>query len=243
MQRRIWYLPITQLGNDCLSEEHIVRLSKFVKVNDDWIIRRLERWGRKDGMPFIGPKKAAILQSVVKERQPQRVFEVGTMAGTQSSNASRCIAAFRLKLISASMSAGYSALAMAKALKPGAIIVSIEKDFLWWLVAKRFVWQASRGATSSPGSKSVRDMTLRYSCIGTCQVTNRFLTRMPSSSSIHDHIQTTENALDFWCRLGLYIQVFTLSLLCLGWYLVGRCSRRNQEVGVRYKNWCIVPGW
>jgi len=31
------------------------------QVDDTWILRRLERWGRKDAMPFLGPKKGAIL--------------------------------------------------------------------------------------------------------------------------------------------------------------------------------------
>jgi len=30
-------------------------------------------------------------------------------------------------------------------LPPGSELVSIEKDLSWWLVAKRFLWQASQG--------------------------------------------------------------------------------------------------
>jgi hypothetical protein len=51
------------------------------QVNDDWIMRRLERWGRRDAMPFVGPEKAALLQGLVRQAQPQLVVEVGTMAG------------------------------------------------------------------------------------------------------------------------------------------------------------------
>jgi hypothetical protein len=51
------------------------------QVNDDWIMRRLERWGRRDGMPFVGPEKAALLQGLVQQAQPRLVVEVGTMAG------------------------------------------------------------------------------------------------------------------------------------------------------------------
>lgn len=28
----------------------------ILQMDDDWIARRLERWGRRDGMPFLGPK-------------------------------------------------------------------------------------------------------------------------------------------------------------------------------------------
>jgi cephalosporin hydroxylase len=52
-----------------------------LQVDDDWIARRLERWGQRDGMPFLGPRKAAILQQLVQQQQPQLAVEVGTMAG------------------------------------------------------------------------------------------------------------------------------------------------------------------
>jgi predicted O-methyltransferase YrrM len=50
-------------------------------VNDDWILRRLEKWGQRENMPFLGPKKAAILQQLVQQQQPQLAVEVGSMAG------------------------------------------------------------------------------------------------------------------------------------------------------------------
>lgn len=53
----------------------------FLQVNDDWILRRLEKWGRREGMPFLGPQKAVILQQLVQEQQPQLAVEVGSMAG------------------------------------------------------------------------------------------------------------------------------------------------------------------
>lgn len=53
----------------------------MLQVNDDWILRRLERWGKKEGMPFLGQKKGAILQQLVQQRQPKLAVEVGTMAG------------------------------------------------------------------------------------------------------------------------------------------------------------------
>ncbi|GLC37907.1 hypothetical protein PLESTB_001503700 [Pleodorina starrii] len=96
------------------------KMSRLKEVNDDWILRRLERWGRRDGMPFIGPAKGAILQQLVADKRPLLVVEVGTMAG-------------------------YSALLMAQALPPGGRVVSFEKDLTWLLVAKRFMWQASQG--------------------------------------------------------------------------------------------------
>ena len=56
-------------------------MSRFKEVNDDWILRRLERWGQKENMPFIGPKKGALLQKLVAEKKPEVAVEVGTMAG------------------------------------------------------------------------------------------------------------------------------------------------------------------
>ncbi|GIL91156.1 hypothetical protein Vretimale_9536 [Volvox reticuliferus] len=71
-------------------------------------------------MPFVGPAKGAILQQLVADKRPQLVVEVGTMAG-------------------------YSALLMAQVLPPGGRVVSFEKDLTWFLVAKRFMWQANQG--------------------------------------------------------------------------------------------------
>ncbi len=51
------------------------------EVDDDWIARRLERWGKRDNMPFIGPAKGTILQQLVADKKPQTAVEVGTMAG------------------------------------------------------------------------------------------------------------------------------------------------------------------
>jgi predicted O-methyltransferase YrrM len=52
-----------------------------LQVNDDWILRRLEKWGRRENMPFLGPKKGAILQQLVQQQQPRLAVEVGSMAG------------------------------------------------------------------------------------------------------------------------------------------------------------------
>ena len=41
------------------------------------------RWGRSENMPFMGPKKGALLQRLVKDRKPLLAVEVGTMAGEQ----------------------------------------------------------------------------------------------------------------------------------------------------------------
>jgi cephalosporin hydroxylase len=56
-------------------------MSKLKEMDDEWIVRRLERWGKRDGMPFMGPEKTAILQQLVSEHQPRTIVEVGTMAG------------------------------------------------------------------------------------------------------------------------------------------------------------------
>lgn len=75
-------------------------------------------------MPFIGPQKGALLQQLVRERQPRQVVEVGTMCG-------------------------YSALLIAQAMGPGRQLISIEADWKWALAAKRFVWQGTQGDKSS----------------------------------------------------------------------------------------------
>ena len=82
----------------------------------------------QDRMPFIGPEKGALLQQIIRERQPRQVVEVGSMAG-------------------------YSALTMAQALGPDGQVISLESDWKWALAAKRFVWQATQG---DKGSKPVR---------------------------------------------------------------------------------------
>jgi hypothetical protein len=51
------------------------------KVDDEWILRRLERWGRRDGMPFLGPQKAGALKVLVAAKRPRVAVEVGAMAG------------------------------------------------------------------------------------------------------------------------------------------------------------------
>lgn len=78
----------------------------------------------QDSLPFVGPVKAAVLAGLVAERAPALAVEVGALAG-------------------------YSALTIAKALPPGGRLISIESDWKWALVAKRFVWQAAQGEKRS----------------------------------------------------------------------------------------------
>lgn len=40
------------------------KMSRLKHVDADWVLRRLERWGKRDNMPFIGPKK--VWQSPLK---------------------------------------------------------------------------------------------------------------------------------------------------------------------------------
>ena len=68
-------------------------------------------------MPFVGPEKGAIIQQLVRELQPNLVVEVGSLCG-------------------------YSAITLAQALPPSARLITIEKDFLWTLAARRFIYQA-----------------------------------------------------------------------------------------------------
>lgn len=79
----------------------------------------------QDRMPFVGPKKGALLQRLVRDRAPRLAVEVGTLCG-------------------------YSALLIAKAMAPEARLVTLESDWKWALVAKRFVWQATQGDKLKP---------------------------------------------------------------------------------------------
>lgn len=79
----------------------------------------------QDGMPFVGPAKGALLQKLVRDRRPNLAVEVGTLCG-------------------------YSALLMAQALPQQARLVTLESDWRWALVAKRFVWQAAQGDKAKP---------------------------------------------------------------------------------------------
>jgi hypothetical protein len=71
------------------------KMSRLKDVDDDWILRRLERWGQSSRMPFLGPEKAKIIQDIMQDVRPMVVVEVGTMCG-------------------------YSAIKLAQALPPGA---------------------------------------------------------------------------------------------------------------------------
>ncbi|CAD7703584.1 unnamed protein product [Ostreobium quekettii] len=108
------------------------KMSKLKEVDDDWILRRLERWGRRDRMPFVGPEKGAILQSLVKEKRPKLVVEVGTLCG-------------------------YSAILIAQVLPPGSRLWTYEVDWKWVLVAKRFLWQASQGSKNAALAETISD--------------------------------------------------------------------------------------
>jgi predicted O-methyltransferase YrrM len=86
-------------------------------------------------MPFVGPKKGALLQEVVRARRPSFALEVGTLCG-------------------------YSALLMAQAMGPEAELVTLESDWKWALVAKRFIYQASSGDKISKPVRPARSPTL-----------------------------------------------------------------------------------
>ncbi|KAG1675150.1 hypothetical protein FOA52_003373 [Chlamydomonas sp. UWO 241] len=114
------------------------KMSRLKEVNDEWIQRRLERWGRKDNMPFLGPKKGAVLQSLVEGKQPRLAIDVGTMAG-------------------------YSALLIAQSMPPDGRVVSLEKELMWVLVGKRFMWQAGQGSKDrQPYSRIGHNVDVRW---------------------------------------------------------------------------------
>lgn len=104
------------------------KMSKLKEVDDEWILRRLERWGKRDGMPFVGPKKGRILQQLVRDRAPKTAVEVGSMAA-------------------------YSAILIAQAMPQGGKLVSIESDWKWVLVAKRFLGQATKDGQRAVGGR------------------------------------------------------------------------------------------
>ncbi|WIA39476.1 hypothetical protein OEZ86_005574 [Tetradesmus obliquus] len=126
-RRQLRQAQIKYGDREVFRDEQGQTMSRLKEVDDDWIARRLERWGKRDGMPFLGPKKAAIIQQLLQQHQPQLAVEVGTMAG-------------------------YSAIKIAQVLPPGGRLVSIEKDLSWLLVAKRFLWQASQGEANKQRS-------------------------------------------------------------------------------------------
>ncbi|GAB5362193.1 hypothetical protein AAMO2058_000777400 [Amorphochlora amoebiformis] len=111
-------------------------VTRLKDVDLEWILKRLERWGQQDQMPFLGPKKGEIVKSLVLEHKPEKIVEVGSLAG-------------------------YSTLKMAEALlKLDQIqgtsareprIITIEKDWLWFLVTSRFVYQAADGTPEMRG--------------------------------------------------------------------------------------------
>lgn len=105
------------------------KMSRLKEVDAEWVLRRLERWGKSDNMPFIGPKKGAILQRLVRQAAPRNAVEVGTMAG-------------------------YSTILMAQALPKGSQLTSFEKAFQWAMAGKRFLWQA-RGGKPDSGMEAV----------------------------------------------------------------------------------------
>lgn len=42
------------------------KMSRLRAVDADWVLRRLERWGKRDNMPFVGPKKARFCKWAVE---------------------------------------------------------------------------------------------------------------------------------------------------------------------------------
>lgn len=98
--------------------------SKLKPVDADWIIRRIDRWGLQETvasggkpLPTVGPAKGALLEELVREYRPMLVVDVGSFIG-------------------------YAAIRMARSQPPGGRTITIEKDLVSHLTAKRFVWQS-----------------------------------------------------------------------------------------------------
>ena len=89
--------------------------TKLKPVDDEWIIRRIDRWGvvetaqtRGNPLPTVGPAKGKILEELVERHQPQLIVDVGTFVG-------------------------YAAIRMGRRQAEGALTVTIEKEWRWWL--------------------------------------------------------------------------------------------------------------
>ena len=98
--------------------------SKLKPVDDDWIIRRIDRWGVVETattggnpLPTVGPAKGALLEQLVAQHQPKLIVDVGSFVG-------------------------YAAIRMARRQPSGGLTVTLEKEFRWHAAARRFVWQA-----------------------------------------------------------------------------------------------------
>ena len=95
--------------------------SRLKQVDDKWIVKRLERWGAQDNLPFVGSAKGDVLQALIREKKPRAVLEIGTALG-------------------------YSAIRMAQALSDdGCSVVTVDRDLTCVLSARRFLWQCNQG--------------------------------------------------------------------------------------------------
>ena len=122
-------------------------MSRLKEVDDEWIVRRLERWGEKDGMPFIGPDKADIIQGIVRDAAPRVVVEVGGMCGYSGLKLAQALpeGAALMPACRPPRSQAHTSPARARRLRAGGRVLSIERDWKWVLAAKRFLWQAGGG--------------------------------------------------------------------------------------------------
>ena len=103
---------------------------KLKQVDDKWIVKRLERWGEKDNLPFVASAKGAALQALIRERRPRAVLEIGTALG-------------------------YSAIRMAQALPDDdCTVTTVERDLTYVLSARRFLWQCNQGERA-PGEPRI----------------------------------------------------------------------------------------
>jgi len=100
------------------------KFSKLKGVDDEWILRRIDRWGvvetaqtRGNPLPTIGPAKGAVVENLVEELKPKFILDIGTFVG-------------------------YAAIRMGRKQPPGGLTVTVEKNLRWNLAARRFVWQS-----------------------------------------------------------------------------------------------------
>ena len=114
----------------------------------------------QDSLPFVGPAKAAVLAGLVAERAPALAVEVGALAG-------------------------YSALTIAKALPPGGRLISIESDWKWALVAKRFVWQAAQGEKRGKAVRPSQHALAQQCFHSACQSFQRAACKLRASARAH----------------------------------------------------------
>jgi len=121
IERRKAIREVQMKRNDRTRPDAANPLGKLKPVDDQWMIRQLEKMNREDpSVPIIGEDKGAILQYLIKNN----------------------VASSEPVIVDVGGFLGYSAIKMAQALpSTGGKVYSIEKSLQYGLIEKRFVSQ------------------------------------------------------------------------------------------------------